>query len=270
MSGIYIDPSWVNIELPPPGEGVDGFSGALDESHCHLMGDVPVFESSVSLIPRNEWWPLAQERGRRFKTLIPFRNNQGREGSCVGNAATRAFDYAQALQFGPDRVVYSSAMSVYKRIGRSAGAGAYIGDALTVMQRDGTLPLDSASNRQRFRDEFGFDGQHFHPATGFSRALPSGWPNTAGLLKIDEFWRIVSMEGFVTALSMNYAVVYGRSRHAICGVDYIVSGGTEYIEYDNSWGVGWGSQGFGYDTLSFLSRQSKYGWFAVRTTTGRI
>lgn len=266
-----IKPAWIDVELPPPEIGSDGFTGCLPLDEAQLMGDVPLFESSVpKLIPRNEWQEIAAERGRRFKTLIPYRNNQGREGSCVGNGATRCFDYAQAIAFGPDRVVPTSAMSVYRRIGRSASSGAVIGDALTVMQQDGCLPLGSDLARERFRLEFGFAPKHTHPATGFSNRLPSGWEETGHLLLIDEFWRIESMEGFVTALFSDFAVVYGRSRHCICGTDYVPDGSKEYIEYDNSWGEQWGDNGFGYDSLSFLERQGKYGWFAIRTSTARL
>jgi hypothetical protein len=239
---MIIKPAWVNVEVTPRNIGVDGFAGCLPLDDAIMASSCSEFESSFSLIPRNEWREIAEIRRRAMKTLIPDRRNQGREGACVGNAATRSQEYCDAVAFGPDRRIPLSAMGVYKRIGRSAQSGAVIADALEVMKTGGSLPLDSDEARRIFEAEFGFPPAHTHPATGFSTRLPNGWQQTGELLTIDEYWRIRSIEGFVTALFSNLGVVYGRSRHAICGIDWLESGGKEYIEYDNSWGAQLGQQ----------------------------
>jgi hypothetical protein len=265
-----IKPEWVNVEVLPSEIGVEGFAGCLPLADAQLMSSCGEFEADFPLIPRSQWRQIAAERRRGLKTLIKDRRNQGREGSCVGNGATRSQEYQEAVNYGPERRIPLSAMSVYKRIGRSASSGAVIGDALEAMKKDGALPLNTPAAASIFKAEFGFAPKHSHPATGFHLRLPDGWQETGRLLAIDEYWRIKSIEGLVTALWGNFGVCYGRSRHCICANDWIEDGGREYIEYDNSWGAGWGNNGFGYDELRWLERQPIYGWFAIRTTRARL
>ncbi len=269
MPDLIIKPEWINVEVLPSGVGIENFAGCLPQDDAELMMSGGEFEASFPLIPRSEWREIAAERKRGLKTLIKGRRNQGREGSCVGNGATRSQEYQEAINYGPTRRIPLSAMSLYKRIGRSASSGAVISDALEAMKTHGVLPLDTPEAVRIFTAEFGHPPRHTHPATGFHQPLPRDWEETGRLLAIDEYWQIRSIEGFVTALWSNFAVVYGRSRHCICGVDWIESGGKEYIEYDNSWGASWGNEGFGYDELRWLERQPIYGWFAVRTSRAR-
>jgi len=249
-----IDRRFIDVDLSPPrGIGVDGFCGALPPSEAQLAcADSGEFMAAFDLIPRSEWPRLIQQQGDLTR-LDPYIRNQGNEGSCVGNGAAAAFDRCQAIQHG--KIVRTSAMSLYKRIGRSAGSGAYVGDALTELKERGILPLTG---------EAGFT--HTHPATGFSKALPSGWESTASQFKVGEFWKISTFDEAATALFLGYGVVYGRARHCICGWQIVQDGGRWLLKYKNSWGA-WGENGFGYDSESYL-RGGPDG-FAIRTITVR-
>jgi hypothetical protein len=249
-----IDRRFVDVDpQPPSGIGVDGFAGCLPESEATLLcADSGDFMAAFDLIPRSDWPTLIAEQGD-LTILDPFIRNQGREGSCVGNGAAAAFDRCQAIQHG--RIVRTSAMSLYKRIGRSASSGAVVGDALTELKQRGILPVTG---------EAGFE--HTHPATGFSTRLPDGWEATAAEFKADEFWKITSFDEAATAIFLGFGVVYGRARHCICGWQIVQDGGKWMLKYKNSWGS-WGESGFGYDTESFL-RGGPSG-FAIRTITVR-
>lgn len=250
-----IDRRWIDVDFaPPPGIGVDGFAGMLPESEATLAcADSGDFMSAFDLIPRSEWPALCRLQGDLTR-LDPFIRNQGREGSCVGNGAAAAFDRCQAIQHG--RIVRTSAMSLYKRIGRSASSGAVVGDALTELKERGILPVSG---------EAGF--AHTHPATGFSQRLPDRWEATAAQFKVEEFWKVSTFDEAATAIFLGFGVVYGRARHCICGWQIVQDGGRWLLKYKNSWGQ-WGENGFGYDSESYLSGGPN--GFAIRTITVRV
>lgn len=247
-----IDRRWIDVDLRPPEDcGVDGFAGCLPESEAMMACTATDFAAEFSLIPRSEWPGLIANQGDVLR-LDPYIRNQGREGSCVGNGSAACFDRCQAVQRG--EIVRTSAMSLYKRIGRSAQSGAVISDALEELRTRGILPEDTPENRARF--------DHVHPATGFSTRLPTGWEETAAQFKVQEYWRINSFDEAATALFLGFGVVYGRARHCICGWQIVRDGAKWLLKYKNSWG-NWGDAGFGYDSESYL-RGGPNG-FAIRT-----
>jgi hypothetical protein len=253
-----IDRRFIDVDFPAADSNLCG-ALLIDEQRlpCGASGE---FETKIKLLPRNEWDERIE--GQAAADLLdPYIRDQGREGACVGNGTAAMFDRMQMLQSGS--IVRTSAMSLYRRIGRTASSGAYLGDALEEMRTRGILPVDSEENRQRFK--------HVHPATGFSRKLPDGdkWQETAKLFRIVEYWSINSFEGLVTAiLDDGLGVVYARDQHCICGWRIVKDNGTYYVKYKNSWG-NWGDGGYGYDSERKL-RGTQYGWFAARTITARI
>jgi hypothetical protein len=202
------------------------------------------------------------EAGGGAERLVTRIMNQGREGSCVANAFTQANQVIQALQFGKHKVVPLSAISLYKRIGRSPGSGAMVSDGIEEMVERGILPLDTPENRARF-------GSDVMPATGFYEKYPSGWEDTAAKFKGGEYHVVRSVEGLFTALCCQHPVVVGREGHSICYLRPMVRNGRRVVMYVNSWG-NWGSAGgdfgygFGFDTESQVRKSASWA-VAVRS-----
>lgn len=182
--------------------------------------------------------------------------NQKNEGSCVANACSQANEIIQAKQFGKDRVVHLSAISLYKRIGRSPNSGAMVSDGLKEMQSRGILPLDNPENRAKFNGIV-------MPNTGFYTAYPSGWESVAKQFAGVEALIVRNVNALLTALINGHPVVVGRQGHSICYVRPMRRNGRRVVKYANSWGD-WGDQGFGYDSSSQISQSASWA-FALRT-----
>lgn len=221
------------------------------------FGDVSLFgsyEDSVSLIPEDEWDDRIKEiddQNNGADSLVSRIYDQGREGSCVANATCQSHEMTQALQFGKDRVTHLSAISIYKKIGRSAQSGAMVSDGMKQLRDVGAVPLDNPENRARF-------GGCVMKNTGFSLSYPAGWELVAKEFRADEIDIINTLAGLITALLRRQPVVVGRQGHSICYARPMGSKSKGYkSKYANSWG-NWGDAGFGYDSLSQMRLSS--GW----------
>lgn len=181
--------------------------------------------------------------------------DQGQEGSCVANACCQANEIVQAKQFGIENVIPLSAISLYKRIGRSASSGASVSDGLKEMETRGVLPLDTPENRKRFK--------HVMPNTGFRQKMPDGWEPTAGMFEGVEATIIRKEDELWTALCRQEPVVVGRSGHSICYCRPMRDGRGRKVKYANSWG-NWGDKGFGYDSQRMIASSARWA-FALRT-----
>lgn len=201
----------------------------------------------------------SDDAGGALDLLVVNIFNQGKEGSCVANAYAQAHQVVQAKQFGKDKVIRLSAMSLYKRIGRSASSGANIGDGYEEVDERGILPLDNAENKAKFK--------HTHPATGFSKPLPQGWEETAKLFAGHEGHHVKSVAGLKSAIVSGFPVVVGRDGHSIMYSRLMQKGGEDVFKYPNSWGD-WGDEGYGYDTESKYRKSATSCW-ALRSVTVR-
>ena len=206
------------------------------------------FGDSFELIPEADWRELAEaikQENSGLSSLVTRIYNHQSEGSCVGNAGGQAHEVMQARLAGRDRVVPISAMSMYKQIGSSPSSGANVGTCVKRMHDTGFLPLDTAENKQRFK--------HTMSHTNFRQSWPSGWQETAAMLKGIEGYECESVNAMVTALFRNMCVIVGRAGHSILYLDPVYDGSTLFIDYVNSWG-NWGfakgnmTTGFGRDS----------------------
>jgi hypothetical protein len=200
------------------------------------------------------------EDGGGLDRLVTRIYNQKNEGSCVANACSQANEIIQAKQFGKDRVVPLSAISLYKRIGRSPNSGAMVSDGLKEMQTRGILPLDTPENRIKY-------GDAVMPNTGFRTPYPADWEATAKQFAGVEALIVRSVNALLTALINGHPVVVGRQGHSICYVRPMMRNGRRVVKYANSWGD-WGDGGYGYDSESQI-RQSASWAFALRTVVRR-
>lgn len=197
--------------------------------------------------------------------LVPEVKDQKREGACTSDAIAHACQSKQAEQFGVDNVILVSAISLYKRIARSASSGSAPSDGIRELESRGILPLDNAANRTRF-------GSAVMPNTGFNTPFPADWEDTAKQFVLREWYAVRTVEGLMTALCNRDPVVVGREGHAICYVTPKIVSGRWAVAYVNSWGK-WGMSmgaheyGFGVDTLSQVQKSAKYAFVlrSVRT-----
>lgn len=221
------------------------------------------YENSQPMLTEAECREVAEElerTGGGLERLVTRIFNQGREGSCVGNAGTQGHQVKQAQQFGKANVIQLSAVSLYQLIGRSPSSGAYVPDALTKSRDVGILPLDTPENRARF-------GVHVMPHTGFYSKRQPGWEEVAGQFRVLEAFKINTFLGLISAQLSGHPVVVGRQGHSILYLRPIFKNGRWHNLYVNSWGdwgVGAGDfrAGFGMDTESQM-RLSASGCYAI-------
>lgn len=230
-----------------------------------VFGDYSAYENAVPPLTEaqiNEQIEriAAGEPGATW--LVKWILNQLREGSCTSQAIAQADMVKQAEQFGLDKVVAMSAISLYKRIARSASSGSAPSDGMDELAKRGILPLDTPENRTRF-------GSAVMPNTGFNVPFPADWENTAKLFTAHEWHAVKTLEGLMTALCNRDPVVVGREGHAICYLEPTLYNGRWAAIYANSWGK-WGQAagtheyGFGVDTLAQVKKSAKYA-FVLRS-----
>lgn len=259
---IYIPDEFVDVDLDAEAKRLN--LGTGNAGSGLLFGAAPVFEDSIPMIPESQWKTeidkIDQQGG--IERLITRIYNQKQEGSCVSNATGQAHEIIQAAQHGKDKVVPLSAISLYKRCGRSPGSGSTVSGNLEELATRGILPLDTPENRAKYK--------HVMPNTGFSLPYPDGWQETAAQFRGIEWFDVRSVAGMITALILGYPVVVGRQGHSICYVRPQYRNGQLGVIYVNSWDDTWGfslagfSGGFGFDTPSQI-RQSASWAFALRS-----
>ena len=214
-------------------------------------------------VPRDQWAEAIKQLNAEKAFAYHYVTrifNQGNEGSCAGNMMAQALETLIRMTFGMSQGVALSAMSLYKRCGRTAQSGAGIDQVLLEAAENGILPLDTTDNKRRF--------SHTHPATGFRRRLPVGWEGTANLFQPDEFYELATYDNMVSALLKGFICGYGRKSHAICMVQPVVDGRHVRVKYANSWGSTWNGDGFGHDSESLINSRGGlryYGGWALRT-----
>ncbi len=249
----------------------DQAAGCVEQSPAVFCSAVQCddYESFGSeMIPRSRWREWAESVEENLRSLVKIVTNQGREGSCVGNACVGAAMACSQLQYGEKYWRPLSAMSIYNRIGRSPSSGAYIPDGINEMADEGILPLDTAENREQY--------QHVYRARGFvgerrmERELPN-WQETAKLFRLTRVLRINTVDAWFSALVQGRPIVYGRSGHAIYSLLPRLHRGDWFFGYVNSWGA-WGDEvngsvgrGLGWDSERTIRRCLGYAVCEIST-----
>jgi len=245
------NPKFIDVDFETSERYTYGCQGIGELSTARTFGD-----AGIPIIPRNEWKALAAKR-KAEKTsaawLVTRIYNQKQEGSCVANATCQALEITQARQFGRDKVVPLSAMSLYKRIGSSPSSGAMCADGVREIQQRGALPLDTPENRKLY-------GDAVMTNTGWNTPYPPSWTDTAKHLCADEVIVARSFDEMITGLLLDWAGVVGRAGHSICYCDVAFDGDRLLVPYPNSWGdwgqaYGYMPSGWGFDSES-MAKQS--------------
>lgn len=242
-----IDDKYIDVDFTIDPHYVFGDRGAP------CFGDYgPSYEEKFGVMSDKELREAIEKQdanGGALDLMVNWVLNQGKEGSCVANADVQGHHVKQALQYGKDNVIQLSAISLYKQIGRSASSGASVRDGIETMCELGALPLNTDKNKTLFH--------HTMPATGFSTQYPNGWKETAKLFKGREYDVIKSVAGIHSALCSGHPVMVGREGHSILYLRSMVKNGALIVKYVNSWGS-WGDKGFGYDTVSQITKSANW------------
>lgn len=260
MPAPVVDPKFVDVDFPSDPNYVFG-----DLGQSRFGAPMPIFEDSIETIPEHQWPAIVEEidaNGGHLENLSVEIKDQKQEGACVSDASAAAHQIVQAVQFGKDKVIKLSSISLYKRVARSAGSGSMLNDNLDELNEQGILPLDTPENKARF--------QHTMPNTGFHLSFPAGWKATAALFKGHEAFDIRTVAGLFTASAKGFPVVVGRKGHSIVYVRPTYRNGSLAFIYQNSWTQNWGfamgefSGGFGLDTLGTVKQSASWA-FAIRS-----
>lgn len=249
-----IDDRFIDVVFEDEPQYVFGNLGARMFGACASFGD------SIGIIPESEWRGHIERMDAEnsgIDQLVTRIYDQKQEGSCVANACSQAIEILQAAQFGKENVTHLSAMSLYKRIGRSPSSGAMVDDGLEESASRGVLPLDNPENRAKF-------GDAVMPNTGWSNRFPDGWEATAKRFRVTEWFVLRSVAELVTAGIKGHPIVVGRAGHSICYCRPMYRNGQLVFKYVNSWSENWADKGFGYDSISMI-RQSASWAFAARS-----
>lgn len=257
---------WLDIDLASEATRTGNFTG------CNPNVAEPgtfraVFEDkyAAEVYPRETWPDLIARKDAEsswISDIITRIFNQLNEGACVSDTAGQLHESLQALQYGRKRVIHVSAISLYKRCGRSPSSGSTLDKNINELQVNGILPLNDEVNVKRFR--------HCMPNTGFYEPFPDGWKDTAALFRGHEYLDITSWEGFVSCLIRGYPIMYARNSHCITGVRLFYQSKKFILGYCNSWGK-WGDVlnatfafGMGYDSETLAARAA-YGAVCMRS-----
>ena len=262
-----VDMDKMNVDFEVEAQECNKGMGLVELPSNHVFGDSsPIFEEVFreKVIPRNEWDAMYDEIRPNYSRMKTWQYNQRNEGTCTANAMGGTMSYAYNRQFGLS--VAPCPTTMYRHCGRSANSGSSTVCILKRARDHGTLLIDHEQSKDLLR-QLKLDPTHVAPATGWNAHIPRGsMEETAIHFRIDEFYEISTIDGFFSALLHGFGILYGRSGHAIHGVDIVKRSGKWTCKYDNSWG-NWGDNGFGYDSIDYLKRTnaSRYGAFAVQT-----
>jgi hypothetical protein len=250
--------------------GQMGF-GWVPPADTELDG-APIFEAQEDMIPEDQWKDRiaaidASPHGW-LERFIKHIFAQGREPSCVHNAAGQGMSVIGGKVFGVHNVVIPSPISSYRYCG-TRSSGSSVPGALDWMMKHGQLPADTPENRKLMAEgKF----KCVHPFTGYSIKPSEGFEETAMIFRIREYQRLTTVQGWFTALIKGFPCIGGRDMHCICHVRPAWDDGP-FSDYANSWDINWGfeyqiatgrSRGFGRDSRRKVATMVSRGAWCVR------
>jgi hypothetical protein len=257
-SPVVIDQDFVDVDFSKIIDSPlnDHFGGYNPTDPDLYRGFQEVELSGMPVYPRSEWAGLIRQRDEAKAwpyRMIVYPHNQGREGTCVYNMAALMYQIIWNMQFGFQKSIQVSPISGYRWNARGPNSGSYVGQAGVWLAGTGLLP----TNREEVKRILTPHGIGiYHPNTGWSNSFANNWKQTARFFRIDEWFKVTTVEGWVSALLNGFVCGGGRDSHAICHCGLTLSGSTLYSVYCNSWG-NWGSvletvmgrlQSFGFDS----------------------
>ncbi len=219
----------------------------------------------------------------------PTPSHQGRQGSCVGWAASycgRTILHARQTGADPDNVVFSPSY-LYNQIALENCQGAYMQNAMKTMKQGGVLPLrdypyddrscsalPSRAEQQKAADfrtkgynRLTLPGSYGTDIDGVKQSLAQGAPVVIGMMVGGTFMTEMRGRDAWRPTQRDYSQ-YGYSGHAMClvGYDDNKNGGSFLLQ--NSWGTDWGNGGRAWVTYADFNKFNKeaYGLYPMGTS----
>ena len=218
-------------------------SGCLPrESVFGKLKGCPPLRDVIDIIPKSEWQGLLEQHDGQ-RQFIPNDGiyDQGQVGSCAAESSNQAISVVTVFT-GQPHILFNPYFTYHTTSGGSDN-GSTIDGNLAFLKQYGACP-ESAWPRSK--------GWQTKPSNAAYEAAYNH--------RILEFFDLQSVEEAGTALLLGFPVVYGSDGHAKCYVRMLSPTAGEYA---NSWGEGWGDEGFG--TEQFNNVWWQYGAFAVRS-----
>jgi hypothetical protein len=231
------------------------------------------YAADNKIYPRSEW-PDRIEAMDQAKAWRQYRivtsHNQNGEPSCVYNMLAAITETTWNTQFGDHNAIGLSPISGYRWNG-SPRSGSNIFGSAAWSEGTGLIPLRNNINASLAeRGVF----HHTHPHNGYRAAFMDGWRETAACFRLHEWYRITSVEAWVSAAIDGGGLGGGRDGHAIFHCGLAIDGNRLYGVYLNSWGS-WGStlevsggrrlKSFGFDSESKIKAMVRHGAYCGRT-----
>lgn len=264
-----INKQFIDVMRGPDGSLARGCAPMTEVAKTALPQYEEVYSETLRDYPRSDWDDLLVNN-QSLEKQVQWTHDQKQEGTCAANAADLVYETCAAMQLGKKNVMMNSPIATYRWIAGGPNTGSGIVDNITQLQKVGTLPVDTPENRARLK-AMGLNENHVLQHTGYYQKFPTGWEETAAYFQVEEAYRAITFDGCVTGLFNDFALLYGRAGHAICGLTVVKQNNVWYIKYGNSWGK-WGEVGenglqmFGYDSEAFLRNAlNSYGAVLVRS-----
>jgi hypothetical protein len=189
------------------------------------------------LIPRSEWQARikeAQERQARHSDLMRRAGlrckDQSQTNYCWINAPTYAMESVRVVQ--RQRLVVLSPASAGARIKRFANVGGWGKEGLEFIVKYGLAPVD------------------LWPANAIDARYNTEQTQRAMLsYRCTEWWELEprNLDELISAVLLNHPVAVGYNwwGHEVTGVEAVWLDGEVALRQRNSWGMQWGSEGYG-------------------------
>ncbi|MGD1046895.1 MAG: C1 family peptidase [Bacteroidota bacterium] len=192
--------------------------------------------------------------------MNPVRN-QGNEGSTVGFALTAVLELEVYYKY--NKKVMLSPRFVYNNINHQIDGGASIPDALNFLQKEGVVEESiwpyKAGEYQELPTKTISEAKHYKidawrsinlQVSEIQAQLNAGYPVVAGILVYESFR--TPIDGIISNPSITERALGGQ---AICIVGY--DRHRKLFKIRNSWGAGWGINGYAYLPYSSMKPMIK-------------
>lgn len=217
---------------------------------------------------------------------LPDIKNQGKIGSCTANAACYMYEtYIRLREDGAGRFTDFSRLFLYKTtrnlLGWQADRGAYLRTTMQALAMFG-VPLEEYCQYKvkKFNDEpsaFLYSMAQNYQALVYYRLdrLSKNTENTINSIKVNLTADRPCIFGFVIFSNMgntgDVALPGKRDRqkggHAICSIgfddNYKIGKSKGAFIFANSWGTGWGYNGFGYLPYDYVRQRLATDWWTI-------